>query len=472
MAKGQRVGLNSTTVGMVAFAALWLASSVLLIFLYTGQEALNNENGRLLAENGRLISPNEQRSIELVKSAQEGGPTVVGLIEGARSQTAELATGDAADSPATVRTKRDQLLRTIRTEALVAEADSFEDLSYQEALARLYSAYTAESGLRRAAEERTSQLESEKTKLVEADAARKNDFDRRAEEASRQLAQCESDRAAYRTERDRAIEGLERDLEESRRRSTEDVTRERLARQAAEQKLTEVQQRVAVQQEKLGGLLIGPEELATARQPDGKILTAIPGDEVVYIDLGEQNTLTLGLQFTVYSAKTGIPPDGRGKARIEVVSISPESAECRIMGVAPGQVILEGDLIANPVYDPNRPPTFIVVGEFDLDGDGAIDRNGAATLESLIREWGGRVATEVTPLTDFVVLGTPPRRPRAAADATSTGAGAPTGQGAGTQDAWTKYQEIAAAAKSMSVPVLTQNVFLNFLGYSDRQVRR
>ena len=171
MAKGQRVGFTSTTIGMVAFAALWLASSVFLIFLYTGQEALKNDNERLAAENSRLISSNEQRSIELVKSAREGGPTVVGLIEGARSQTAQMATGEPPDSPATVRTKKDQLLRTIREEGLVAGADSFVDLSYHEALTRLYSAHKAVSDVRRAAEERASQLEGEVTKLVEADAA-------------------------------------------------------------------------------------------------------------------------------------------------------------------------------------------------------------------------------------------------------------------------------------------------------------
>ena len=184
-------------------------------------------------------------------------------------------------------------------------------------------------------------------------------------------------------------------------------------------------------------MLIGPERLATARQPDGKILTAVPGDQVVYIDLGQKDTLTLGLQFTVYSAKTGIPPDGHGKARVEVVSISPESAECRIMYVRPGQVILEGDLVANPVYDPNRPLTFVVNGEFDLDRDGIVDRNGAATLESLIRDWGGRVSSEVTPLTDFVVLGTPPRRPRVSGDSGAAPAGMTSGTAPGKKDAWT-----------------------------------
>ena len=459
MAKGQKIGLNSTALGMVAFAALWLASSVVLIFLYTGLEDLKSESDRLTAENAKLISSNEQRSIELVKSAREGGPTVVGLLEAARSQTAEVATGDAADSPATVQTKRDQLLRTIRTEGVVTGAESFEGLSLHEALARLYSAHKAVSDRSRAAEQRASQLEGERARLVEADAERKNDFDQRAEEAAQRLGQCEADRAAYRTERDQAIEGLERDFEESRSRGTDELTKERIAHQAAKKRLAELQKRFAAQQERLGGLLIGPETLATVRQPDGRVLAAIPGDPIVYIDLGKKDTLTLGLEFTVYAAKTGIPPDGRGKARIEVVSISPEAAECRIMYVVPGQVVLEGDLIANPVYDRDAPATFVVVGNFDLDRDGTVDRDGAETLKSLIRDWGGRVSSEVTPLTDFVVLGVPPRRPRGTGDS---------GSATNRNDALAQYHEIADLAKSMSVPILTQSVFLNFLGYASR----
>jgi hypothetical protein len=142
------------------------------------------------------------------------------------------------------------------------------------------------------------------------------------------------------------------------------------------------------------------------------------------------------------------------------------------MAVQPGQVILEGDLIANPVYDPKRPLNFVVAGEFDLDHNGIIDRDGGGAVESLIRKWGGRIVTEVTPTTDFVVLGVPPRRPRGLGDPNAAGSGAGSGAAPAGTDAWTQYHQVVDAAKSMSVPVMNQSVFLNFLGYTGRQARR
>jgi len=469
MAKGQQQGVNAITVWMIVFVALWLTSTVFLVILYTGQEELHTENIRLQSANRRLMSTSEEKSIELVKTAQEDGPTVVGLLEEARSQTATWATGEAANTAPVVRNKRDELLRLIRTEGIVSKPDAFEDVSYHDALARLYETYKAEHALRQTAEERAAQLEGQVTQFVEAGTNQKNNFDKQAKDTAQQLEKIEAERTAYRTDRDKGVEKLVSEFEEGRKRNDADLTKERQQRAAAEKRLVDLQKRIATQQEKLGGLLIGPEKLSTARQPDGKVLTAIPGDNVVYINLGRQHGLTLGLQFAVYSARTGIPEDGRGKAQIEVVSISDSSAECRIVNVAGNEMILEADLIANPVYDPARPLTFVVLGEFDLNHDGLPDRDGAATLESLITNWGGTVSAELTPLTDFVVLGAAPRRPK------PVGEGADSAQAAAkdpNQKVWARYNELLESAKTLSVPILTQDVFLNFLGYGDRNVIR
>lgn len=468
----KREGLNSTTVGMIAFVGLWLTSTVFLVILYTGQEKLNEENARLKASYAKTINDQQARSIELAKNASEGGPTVVGLLEEARGTTAQLATGEATDAVAAVRAKRDQILVTIKTDGMVTNADSFSDVSYHEALTRLYEAFKSEHTLRKTAEDRSAQLEAQVNTLVEADAARKSEFDRQSRESSENNARAEADRDASRSLRDKEVESLKKDFDDAQKRHDAELTRERQTRLAAEQQLADFQKRFAAYQTKFGGLLPGPERLSTARRPDGKILTAVPGDEVVYISLGRKNALTLGLKFAVYSARTGIPEDGRAKAQIEVVSISETSAECKIKSVAANEVILEGDLIANPIYDPDRALSFVVVGDFDLDRDGSIDSDGAGTIEALIKNWGGTIAPELTPLTDFVVLGIKPHSIRLSG--TSTG-GEP-GAGAGAANAGTspagRYERTASQATTLAVPILTQDVFLNFLGYTDRHARR
>lgn len=468
----KREGLNSITVWMIVFVGLWLTSTVFLVILYTGQEKLHEENVRLRASYAKTINAQQERSIELARNAGEAGPTVVGLLEEARGTTAQLATGEATDPAAVVRNKRDQILVTIKTDGVVANADSFNDISYHDALTRLYEAYKSQHSLRKTAEDRSAQLEAQVNTLAEADTARKSEFDKQSRELSERLAQAEADRAGYRSERDKQIESLKKEFDDTQKRHDAELTRERQTRLAAEQQLTDFQKRFAAYQTKFGGLLPGPERLSTARRPDGKVLTAVPGDDAVYISLGRKNALTLGLKFAVYAARTGIPEDGRAKAQIEVVSISETSAECKIKSVAPNEVILEGDLIANPIYDPDRPLTFVVAGEFDLDRDGSIDSDGAGTIEALINNWGGTIAPELTPLTDFVVLGVKPHSLRSSGTSTGGEAGGNAGAAnAGTSPAG-RYERTSSQATTLAVPILTQDVFLNFLGYTDRHARR
>jgi hypothetical protein len=150
------------------------------------------------------------------------------------------------------------------------------------------------------------------------------------------------------------------------------------------------------------------------------------------------------------------------------VSIDDQSAECRIVDVARNEVILEGDLIANPIYDSDRAVRFVVLGEFDLDHDGLPDPAGAPIIRSMVTEWGGTLSDELTALTDFVVLGGAPRRPRPVRDAAPEEAE----RVRAMQQLFDGYHETVRAARTLAIPVLTQEVFLNFLGYTGRQTRR
>ncbi|UCC30481.1 MAG: hypothetical protein JSU86_20070 [Phycisphaerales bacterium] len=467
MARGQLQGIGSVTVWMIVFVALWLTSTVFLVILYTGQEGLRSENTRLTEDNLRLISSAERNSVPLFKNAAKGGPTVVGLLEEARGETARLATGEAVGDAGTVRDQLEGILRIIRSDRIVPEPESYQDFSYHEALTMLYEAFSAEHTLRSDAEQRVAELEANTDELLAANKQQSDNFDKRAKELGDQLADAEKDRDRYRKERDDEVADLERRFAERDKQSDADLTRERQRSAALEDRVAQCQERVAALQGKLGGQMIGPPELSTARQPDGTILGAPPGDDVVFIDLGRKDRLVLGLKFAVYSPQSGIPADGRAKAQIEVVAIDTMSAECKIVGIAPDEVILQGDLIANPVYDRDHPISFVVAGGFDLNHDGTIDANGAAAIEAMIIDWGGTLSSELTALTDFVVLGRAPRRPRSAAEGSSDQAR----RAAVEKRAYDRYTETIEAADTLRVPVLTQEVFLNFLGYSGRHTR-
>ena len=461
MARAQQQGVGAVTIWMIVFVALWLASTVFLVLLYTGQDELRGENTRLLAAKNRLATNAEERDIELVRGAVDGGPTAVGLLEQARSKTAQLATGgDGEDDVATVRTKRDELLSTIRRDGLVDNPDDFMDIALNEALTLLYGAFTQENSRRGVAEDRVAELEAEVDDLVEINGAQQNDFQKRQKELSGQLAEAEESRRQYREDRDQSVARLEKEFDSRRAQSDSELTGERRELAQANRRLAKMQERFTAQQEKFGELMVGPEELATARREDGRILAAVPGDDIVYIDLGTKDRMLLGLQFAVYSAGTGIPADGQAKGQIEVVSISDSSAECKIVRVSVNEVILTGDLIANPIYDPSRALSFLVIGDFDLNGDRVPDPHGAETIESIIADWGGVIVTELTALTDFVVVGAAPRKPMKVSDTSEA-----TRRVESMKRLRSTYMETVDGAKSLSVPVMTQEVFLRFLGY-------
>lgn len=280
MARALQQGIGSMTV-LIVFVALWLASTVVLVILYTRQEELRTANARLEEDNLRLISPAERRSVPLFQNASANGPTVVGLLEGARSETAALASGEPANDTATVRGKLDDFLRRIRNDRIVPDPEDYENLSYHEALTMLYEAFGAERSGRVDAEQRVAQLQAGLDKAVETNAQQKANFETRAREFTEQLADVEAGRGRYRRERDEQVAVLEREFDERRQQSDADLTQERQRSTALEEQLGQFQHRFIQLQQKFAPQLAGPQELSTARQPDGEIITAIPGDDVV-----------------------------------------------------------------------------------------------------------------------------------------------------------------------------------------------
>ncbi len=460
MAKSGQQGAGVLTVWLIVFVFFWLVSTVWLVVLYTGQTELKATAERFRREADRLATSQEMNSIEVVKNIGDGGPTALGALEEARAETARLGTGDPKDSVAAVKTKRDAILGSIRTDGAVSKPEAFEDASLLQALSLLYERFKSEHELRMGAEARSVELDGEVARNVQLTADLKSDLEKRAQGISDQLTSVEADRSAYRTDRDAAVSSLEQTFDVRRAQTDADLTKERQRRAECERLAGEMQKRFAALEEQYGGIRIGPEPLSTARKPDGKVLTAVPSDDVVYINLGKGDRLIPGLKFAVYVGGERIPVDGRAKAQIEVVSISDSSSEARIVWVAPGEIILADDLIANPVYDRDRAPSFLVLGEFDLNRDGFPDAEGRSDIEAIVKEWGAAVTVEVTATTDFVVLGTAPPKPRELANATPE----QKTRLERDQRIWDRYNDLLSGAHNLAIPIMTQEVFLNFLG--------
>jgi tetrahydromethanopterin S-methyltransferase subunit B len=208
---------------------------------------------------------------------------------------------------------------------------------------------------------------------------------------------------------------------------------------------------------------------AILKKAAGRIRRAIPGSDVVYINLGAKDNIKVGMGFEVFSQTGSTERTLRGKASLEVVTLEESSSECRVARTTPGQPIMEGDIVVNIAYERGRKPKFVVRGDFDLNFDGQVDFDGPDRVASIIREWGGQAVPELDESVDFVVIGVAPRGVEVKPDASDI----VRDQAERKKLELSEFRKLIDQAKSMYIPVITQNQFLFLTGYAgDALVRQ
>lgn len=272
------------------------------------------------------------------------------------------------------------------------------------------------------------------------------------------------------TEKDRQREELEASLERTTRQLQDLRVQVAEGDEVKDVEITRLESLVEELREQIAAFEdpgLDPEAILT--KADGQVLRAVPGSDVVYINLGSKDGLKVGMPFEVFS-RTEAPRGIRGKASIEVATVLYETAECLVTRSISSRPIIEGDPIVNIAYEPNRKPRFVVRGEFDLDYNGTPDGGeGRRQVESLIDQWGGVVVDELDEQTDFVVVGTAPFIPNVG-DRPLT----PTtvAQIEKQRLARSEFQDLIERARGMFVPVITQSQFLFLIGNPQEELIR
>jgi hypothetical protein len=203
---------------------------------------------------------------------------------------------------------------------------------------------------------------------------------------------------------------------------------------------------------------------------DGTIVGLNPVASEVFISRGRRDNMVLGMTFEVYSDNTRVSPDAdgnypTGKATIEVVRIDENSSVARILRTSRGNPIIEGDKILNPVYDPNKVYQFVVFGNFDTNNDFVFTPQERADIASIVEEWGGVLASDISGETDFVVLGQRPTLPPAPKIDDPIEIVQRYRRLAQEQR---KYDDLFSTASNTGIPVLNQNRFYTLTGLGAR----
>ncbi len=216
---------------------------------------------------------------------------------------------------------------------------------------------------------------------------------------------------------------------------------------------------------KLEAIKPRPDIEVAAFRPDAKIVRIDPQAKVVYLNVGSNDHVYMGLTFSVYDSSAPIPEDGKGKAEIEVFEVSPNVSAARILTSSVNNPIVPKDIVANLIWDCQSSNNFVVIGNFDLNNDGVIDKDGNSKVRELIQRWGGKIQEKVTIETDFVILGidptVPPKPTPQQVDADPM-----------VQQRYQKaladaelYDQTVSQARALSVPTFNQKRFLYLVGY-------
>lgn len=479
--QGSRAALLTWSVvtGMLAVVATFFA-----IYFYVENSKTTLKLDDKIKSYNEIISPGDLSGQEVAdlktlrtaeKSPFQPNTPVFNVLMAQRDALAKLVGGAAA---------KETTAQTSAEKALAAAAAIAKDAKVTIPTAdNLSGAVTALANALKSMKSRADGLQADLTQTKQQMAADVKSFEAARAEMAKSLAAVREQQkkavdevAGYQQTKDASVAEIEKAREGERAAAQKSLDEARVQITSKDQQIAKLQQDLETVRTKYMSNRVNTEDAVT-RQADGKIIR-IPAGDVVYINLGSQDSLTPGLSFEVYDKFEGIPPAGdpatdeklpKGKASIEVTRVGTNSSECRVVRRTVGTQITEGDLIANLVYDPNVKYNFMVYGDFDIDQNGNATPQEADTIKRLISQWGGKLIDQVNVDTDFVILGKEPVLPNFTKEDLQDPFNAKKLTDA--QAALDSYQAVKKQATDLHIPVLNQNRFLYLIGYYSQAKR-
>ncbi len=453
-----RGGLTGAHYGMIAFAIVSVACLAMFILMLTrvssAEEAAASAQGRL----DRYGNPPQYYASE----AQNRRSRVFAVMDEDRRTMASLITGNPEDVAVSAVAKTDALLAEV---ARGKPAGAFQSgatlLSALEELDRLYREQRASAEESAAAVEALAQETSD---LNEQLLTKDTEYAEQVDALQVQLQQLRQGTDAAVTQKEDQLQTVQASLD-AREQEVQRMKRDHeRSVQDLNAEIIRLRDQIVALQREIKGFKVSLDPSAILTKADGRILRAIPGSELVYINLGEVDNIKPGMGFEVFSQSGDTPAELSGKASLEVVTVMEETAECRVVRRTPGYPILEDDVVVNIAFERGRRPKFVIRGDFDLNYDGQVDWDGLEQVASMIRQWGGQVVDDVDESVDFVVIGLPPMLPAFARNANvSPIVRAQTAQ---RELELSEFRNLVDKAQKMYIPVITQNPFLFLTGYA------
>lgn len=441
--RAQSAGASTgMTVALVVFVVLTVASLTGTIILYTYQSDLQASVDQAQQRSQRA----EQQVRDARRQVSDFARIVMG-VETDEIPAIQQAIGEAID----------QLADDPRLDIL-PEPDEIALLT---ALDTLYGQFATTADVRARLEDEVATLRGQVAQRQAAIQAKITRYDEQIEQLEAEYQRIEAELTENRREWDDQVDTLSRQLETTADAAAQQLSQERQKRQAIADQLAKAEERRDDLVAQLARFKPQTGLTSALQIADGHVVRTVVGQDIAYISLGRRNQVKPRMSFAVYSQARGIPEDGQSKATLEVVEVFDNISECRVTSTVPGDPIVDGDIVANPVFDATRTYNFVVAGDFDLDYDGTIEDEKGIQVAHLIREAGGNLVNELTTETDFAVLGAaPPTVNEPGPDATPEQIELARQQ----RQRREAFDRIVSEAKALSIPVLNRTQFLAFMG--------
>lgn len=447
---------------VIVFAILMVASLGLFIFqLTSNQELIDQAQSaqRRLQEYG---SPPQYYADE----ARQRNTRVFSVMDEDRKDMALLVTGVPDDVGAAVLAKSERVMQQVAADnpATIQPTDTLLT-----ALQELNQRHNETRQLLRDAEDaRDTALTDLQNRTQQLETARAT-FSQQVADLQNELAQVREGRTTALTEKEEQLQQVQSMLD-ARAQELQQLKREgNIVAREKDIEIIRLTKQIGRLQEQIQALKpsrFDPNAILT--QADGRILRAVPGSDVVYINLGESDGLKPGMGFEVFSQTPTGRRGLRGKASLEVVTTMGDTSECRVKRRVAERPIIEGDIVVNIAFDRERKPKFVIRGQFDLDYDDQVDPRGAERIANLVREWGGQVVAELDETVDYVVIGQAPG-PYTPDDVIISDI--VRDQVRRQELANLAFFDLLDQAASMYIPIITQNQFLYLIADTGEVVR-
>jgi hypothetical protein len=459
---------NAMLYTLITFVGLFIATTTVAVIYYVKAEEYRTAEADLQREINNFATDRERQAVGTMVGTKLPGKTWLGTIIDYFDRTVVMVVGGVAEPTSAEVKTNNSGTEVTNAQKLVQEHITIGDPNTT-GLIQIVKGLKAEldktinekleiqkqldDQLIRFENADKANLEKEQTLLAEKDKLEQQvaDIEQKFNELSALLEQTTSEQV--KTLRDQ-LQQAQDDMK---------ALNENLLKTREELKVA--QGDLKSEKEKLNKIEPGPDREVLAHKPDGKVILIDDMAKVVHLNIGIDDHVYQGLTLTVYDRGTSIPEDGKGKAEIEVFDVAKTYSAARITKSELTKPILQGDIVANLIWDPDRTNVFVIAGDFDLDNDGVLDYNGADKIKTLIEKWGGRVDDAISIDTDFLVLGKQPQvLQRPTLDELDIDPRAMEVYNASLQRL-NRYNGLRDQAQSLWIPIFTYDRFLYFIGY-------